>query len=119
MEKVLDMKWARILELAEHEVANTLRDLPKPVGERIRNVPIILEQFPTRRDIVEGIEADTLGFFDEDSHGLARIRLWLENIWSYADGEEKAYLEEIRLTLLHEIGHALGWDEGDIESRGL
>jgi predicted Zn-dependent protease with MMP-like domain len=27
--------------------------------------------------------------------------------------------EEIRITVLHEIGHHLGWDEKDLEERGL
>jgi predicted Zn-dependent protease with MMP-like domain len=27
--------------------------------------------------------------------------------------------EEIRITVLHEIGHHLGWDEEELEARGL
>jgi predicted Zn-dependent protease with MMP-like domain len=27
--------------------------------------------------------------------------------------------EEIRVTLLHEIGHHVGWDEHDLADRGL
>lgn len=26
---------------------------------------------------------------------------------------------KFRLTYLHELGHYLGWDEGDLERRGL
>ena len=54
-----------------------------------------------------------------DSSGLVRIRLWLGNILDYAGGDPAIFREEIRTTLLHEIGHVLGWDEDDLEARGL
>ena len=60
-------------------------------------------------------------FVDEGSPEAPtpRIRLWLENIWDYADGDEEIFLEEVHTTLLHEIGHLLGWGEEEIEDRGL
>ena len=33
------------------------------------------------------------------------------------EGED--FDDEVRLTYLHELGHHLGWDEGDLEARGL
>ena len=37
-----------------------------------------------------------------------------------ASGDEDADFEdEVRLTYLHELGHHFGWDEGDLEERGL
>lgn len=113
------MNWQATLELAEHEVARILRELPAPVRERIRNIPILMEKCPADADVESGIEADTLGLFDEGSDGLARIRLWLENIRDYAGPGKTAYIEEVRTTLLHEIGHALGWEEDDLDERGL
>ena len=28
-------------------------------------------------------------------------------------------MEEVRVTLLHELGHYLGWDENDMERYGI
>jgi len=113
------MHWARILKLAEKEVAATLSELPPQVRVRMGDVPVIMEKVPSPEDVAMGIEPDTLGFFDEDEAGLIHIRLWLENIWDFSEGEQDVYREEVRTTLLHEIGHLLGWDEDDVEERGL
>lgn len=113
------MHWKHIQKLAESEVAETLRELPPPLRERMKDVPVIMEDAPAPDDVAGGIEPDTLGYFDEDAAGLVRIRLWLANIWDYSEGDEDIFLDEVRTTLLHEIGHVLGWDEEDVEDRGL
>ena len=104
----MPMHWTHIQHLAEKEVTATMKD-----------VPVIMEKAPSPEDVAMGIEPDTLGFFDEDAAGLVHIRLWLENIWDYSDADPDIFLEEVRTTLLHEIGHLLGWDEEDVEERGL
>ena len=48
-----------------------------------------------------------------------RIRLWLANLWDFAENDEAIFRAEVRTTLLHEIGHVLGWDEHEVEKRGL
>ena len=111
------MDWPKLLKIAETEVAATIAELPDPVRKALRDVPVLLEKHPTRQDVEDGIEPDTLGYFDEDP--VVRIRLWLENIRDYAAEENHSYAEEVRTTLLHEIGHVLGWDEDDVEERGL
>ena len=35
-----------------------------------------------------------------------------------AEGDLATFRAEVRTTLLHEIGHVLGWDEQDLEERG-
>jgi len=47
------------------------------------------------------------------------ISFSMENIWDAADGEERRYRKEIRTTLLHELGHSLGWEEAELEARHL
>jgi predicted Zn-dependent protease with MMP-like domain len=111
------MDWPALLKIAEAEVATTISELPSPVRKALQDVPVLIEKHPSAEDIADGIEPDTLGFFD-DYPGV-RIRLWLENIEDYAEEEELSFAEEVRTTLLHEIGHVLGWDEEDVEERGL
>jgi predicted Zn-dependent protease with MMP-like domain len=111
------MDWPKLLNIAETEVAATVAELPEPVRKVLREVPVLLEKQPSRQDVADGIEPDTLGYFEEDP--IVRIRLWLENIQAYAQEEGLSYADEVRTTLLHEIGHVLGWDEDDVEERGL
>jgi len=113
------MNWQQLLKIAEDVTAATLAELPGEIRVRIRDVPILIEQCPSPQDIADGIGPDTLGYFDEDDTGLVRIRLWLLNILDFSDADPSIFQEEIRTTLLHEIGHVLGWDEDEIEERGL
>ena len=111
------MEWPELLKIAESEVAATISELPAPLRKLLLEVPVVIERSPSREDIQTGIEPDTLGYYDEDP--VVRIRLWLENIEDYAREEDHSFAEEVRTTLLHEIGHVLGWDEDDVEERGL
>lgn len=113
------MNWQQMLKVAEEVAAATLAELPPAVQTAIGAVPILLEKCPLPSDVADGIEPDTLGYFDEYHSGLVRIRLWLENIEDYAGGDPEIFRDEVRTTLLHEIGHVLGWDEDDVAERGL
>lgn len=111
--------WQDLLETAGDVVRTTLAGLPAPVREHVAEIAILLEKSPSQADLREGIAPDTLGHFDEDATGTRRIRLWLENIADYCDYDRDAFIEEVEITLLHEIGHAVGWDEEDLDERGL
>jgi hypothetical protein len=45
--------------------------------------------------------------------------LYLEAIDELCRDEGGDFDEEVRVTFLHELGHHFGWDEGDLEERGL
>ncbi len=72
---------------------------------------------------------DTLGLFEGQSHeagefasgpaDLPCIRLFLDNLWDYADQDRETFRDEVRVTLLHELGHYLGMDEDRVEELGL
>ena len=113
------MNPQQLVETAEAIVRDTLSGLPPEIREAMRNVRIDVERTPSRADIEAGIEPDTLGFFDEAIEGMPRIRLWVDCIWDYSFHEMEIFEEEVETTLLHEIGHLVGWDEEDLEARGL
>ena len=115
------MNHATLLKIARVEVDGAIWELPDDVRSIVERVPVFLERRPDADDVADGIEPDTLGIFDEGAQAspTPRIRIWLENLWELAEGDVAVFRAEVRTTLLHEIGHLLGWDEQDLEERGL
>ena len=118
--------WNRLQELAQAEIEATLAELPGPLREEARKLPVTFERVPNAGLQADGIEVDTLGLFTgsefADGGGEVlppQIILFLENLWDFAGGEEAVYGEEIRTTFLHELGHFFGLDEDDLTERGL
>ncbi len=116
-----DAAFDELTRIAEEEVREVVQDLPPEIRSRAEAIPVFFERVPGRDDVDDTIFPDTLGLFDEGpgDPSMPRIRLWLLNIWDYAGGDEAVFREEARITFLHELGHALGWDEDDLEDRGL
>jgi predicted Zn-dependent protease with MMP-like domain len=122
----MNLNWKNLCEIASAEVEATLMKLPAPLREEAKQLPITFERIPNAKLLEEGIEKDTLGIFTgaefaEKGHipMPSQIILFLKNLWDYAEGDEKAFREEIRTTFLHELGHYLGLDEDDLTGRGL
>ncbi len=117
----------RMVELARTEVQTAINALPDELRPAAEAVPVILEPVPNAGYVADGIAADTLGLFlgesmadPPSSHPQpTQIILFLENLWQFADRNEAVYLEEVRTTYLHELGHYFGMDEDDLEERGL
>ncbi len=121
------MRFPQLLQRAARVVGRTQRALPGPLREPAAALPVIYERAPGPEWEADGVDGDTLGLFTGPAYGEdpgldplpARIILFLDNIWDYADGDAAAYDEEVRTTYLHELGHYLRLDEGDLERRGL
>ncbi|HWN97593.1 MAG TPA: metallopeptidase family protein [Methylomirabilota bacterium] len=120
------MSWPRLVELARAEVARTVAELPDDLRPRAAALPVTYERVPNRAIEADGIEPDTLGLFvgGEFSHANevpipAQIILYLENIWDMVEEDEEEFVEEVRITFIHELGHYLGLDEDELDERGL
>jgi predicted Zn-dependent protease with MMP-like domain len=114
------MNLSTLSRIAQAEVQSALRSLPEEIRAVVARVPVFFEGRPNAEDIACGIEGDTLGLYEEGADAATpRIRLWLENLWDIAEDDATLFRAEVRTTLLHEIGHLLGWDEPDVEERGL
>jgi predicted Zn-dependent protease with MMP-like domain len=113
----------------DQAIAAAIRGLPEAFQRALEDVPVIVDPMPAR-----GLEAerpagpDLLGSFAgaslaERSHGEGldlppSIHLYQRNLErSCADRAE--LVEQIRVTLYHELGHYLGFDEEGVADLGL
>jgi predicted Zn-dependent protease with MMP-like domain len=117
----------RLQTLAEGEVQRILAAVPLELQAPAQAIPLVYDGRSFEELEAEGV-GDTLGLFvgenmleaGQGSGGLpAQIILYLENIWWEAEEDETRFLQEVRATLLHELGHYLGLEEIDLEERGL
>lgn len=112
-------------------VEEALAELPEKVRRYLSNVAIAVEPYPREEEfggddtvtpsvlgVFRGSPLGEKGTFDPWSHFPNSILLFqrsLEN--SVATREE--LVDEIAITLLHEVGHFLGFDEDDLRERDL
>jgi predicted Zn-dependent protease with MMP-like domain len=110
-------------------IGQTLRRLPETIRSAAESCLVEVEWMGSGVVEEEGLPEDLLGLFEGCSHGedhhadhlgdLPRIRLFLDNLWEYAERDRVRFREEVRITLLHELGHYLGLDEQQVEELGL
>jgi predicted Zn-dependent protease with MMP-like domain len=110
------------------EVEATLAELPPHFGERLGSVAILVEPRPSREAVKDGVDPRLLGLFEgatsEELSGpdapltATRIQIFSHNLAS-AFEDEPSLRDEVRVTVLHEIGHFFGLEEEDMERLGL
>lgn len=122
------MRFSRLEKIAAEAVAAEQRRFPPDIREAARAVPVHCDRVPDDSVLAAGFSADLLGLFTGAERGAEgsgtdlvppQIFLYLDNLWDYAEEDVPAFREEVRLTYLHELGHYLGWGEGDLAARGL
>ncbi len=116
----------------EAAVEDALAELPEPVRSYLSNVAIAVEDFPPDDDLLSSdppLPPTVLGMFrgaplgdnasmDPWSHFPSSIVLYQRNLKRFAT-DRRDLVEQIRVTLLHEVGHFLGLDEDQLRERGL
>ena len=109
--------WKTLKARAQSSIEATIAELPPDVRTEAQKVPCLFE--PECKD-----DPDILGHYGHfvpnqlgESNGP--IILYLLAIEDYCLDEGELFEHEVRLTFLHELGHHLGWDEDDLEERGL
>lgn len=115
----------------EAVVAEAAGELPPEFQRALERFPVLIDAVP-RRELASPAPWDTpgdvLGLFvgysdldrpaEGDGGPPAAIYLFQRNLERATfDGDELA--EEIRVTLFHELGHALGFDEHGVDEMGL
>jgi predicted Zn-dependent protease with MMP-like domain len=105
-------------------VRNAKEDLPAAVARAIEETTIEILPFPRPDPDVDPLSLglytgkDLLSRSVEDSgHLPPKIEIYRRNIERIARDRVEA-IDELRITLLHEIGHHIGMDEQQIEDAG-
>jgi len=124
-------------ELSDDEVdalvSDALHYLPDALRALLADVAIILDEIPDaeacRHYDPPASPLDLLGYFD----GASLMERSIDDPWSQLPGRivlfrrnlarlsrsREELVEQIRITLFHEVGHFLGLDEDEVADRGL
>jgi predicted Zn-dependent protease with MMP-like domain len=94
----------------EEHVRNALDSLPPHLAQALDNVAIVIEDENAE-------EPDLFGLFDEPEYLPAKISIYRKPLEKeFPDAAELE--DEIRITVLHELGHYFGMDEDQIAGLG-
>lgn len=117
------------LDQFEAVAAAAVASLPEHIRHYVDQCPILIEELPDASLVREGdLSPQILGLFqgipvtDPDASAprldIDRIVLFKRNLEKVA-GDREELVEQIQITVKHEIGHFLGLDEEDVERLGL
>jgi predicted Zn-dependent protease with MMP-like domain len=117
--------------LFEQVITKTLKELPSDLKAALETVQIVVQKRPSPEQLRRAGRKpgdDLLGLFDglslkdwplgADRHFPDRVILYEDCLRkSYPDRGELA--RQVRVTLVHELGHYFGFSEKELKSRGL
>jgi len=108
----------------ERLVAQALDNLPPQFAQRLTNIAVIVEPRPSR-EVAKDLGADILGLYQGASEleqsPMAPYELpevivvYQENIEAVCRTDEEI-IEEIRKTVIHEVGHHFGLSDDQMEA---
>lgn len=122
------MTIARLESIASRIVRDTLASLPPVIRQEADACRIDLVDMEETLAVEGDLDPDLLGLFEGNARcdplpatpdEMPRIRLFLDNLWDESEGHLETFREEVRITLLHELGHYLGLDEAQVAALGL
>ncbi len=116
----------------DQALEEAMESLPQPIRGYLANVAIAVEDLPSDDDLLASdppLSPSILGIFrgsplghkqsmDPWSHFPSSIVLYQRNLERFAR-DRKELVEQIGITLIHEVGHFLGLDEEQLWERGL
>jgi len=116
----------RFAELVEE----ALRELPQPFAQHLEEVSVEIKDRPTPKQLKDqGLKKNELLLGLYVGHPMTErsvefsgmlpdaIYIFQEDV-ELASDSEKELIEQVRVTVLHEIGHHFGMDENDLDELG-
>jgi len=109
--------------------AEAVDNLPRSIREYVQDVPILVEEWPSRELLAEeNVSPQILGIYvgvprteaevTAQAQDLNRVVLFKRNLEKICR-DSNDLIEQIQITVRHEIGHHLGLSEEDLERLGL
>ena len=102
-----------------------LDGIPEPFKSKLAGVPVILEARPSRGHVETGFDPRAVGMFEGSEHGglvvadrPTRIVVFYANLLATCHSDAEL-VDQLEITLLHEIGHFFGLDEDGVAALGL
>ena len=106
-----------------------LDNLPRSIREYIENVPILIEDYPPRAMLgAENVSPQILGIYlgvprsvagaNDPVDDVTRVVLFKKNLEKLCR-DRNDLIEQIQITVRHEVGHHLGLSEDDLDRLGL
>lgn len=111
------------------EAGRAVAGLPSRIRQRLLHVPILLQPRPSERLVAAGFDSRSLGLFEgpnlSEAEGLGApaeptaITLFTCCLMDAFGDDESELLQQIRVTVLHEVGHYFCLDEDQLAELGL
>ena len=127
--------YPKAFEMKEEDFLGVARGVIAELDDEIREVlddsAFFVQPFPDEELLVDSdppLDPQLLGLFVgrsllersvADSGAMPNTLYLFQNNLQRSATTRDELEDEIRITVLHEIGHHLGWDEDDLEERGL
>jgi predicted Zn-dependent protease with MMP-like domain len=104
-------------------------NLPRSIREYVENVPILVEDYPPDEMLSrENVSPQILGLYvgvpatedlvTDQPEDLTRVILYKKNLEKVCQ-DRSDLIDQIQITVRHEVGHHLGLSEDDLERLGL
>jgi predicted Zn-dependent protease with MMP-like domain len=95
----------------EAHVRHALELLPPEIAAKLENVAVVVEEANPE-------EPDLYGLFEQPEYLPARIAIYRRPLEEDFGADPAALENEIRVTVLHELAHYFGIDEGRLDELG-
>lgn len=103
----------------ERVVADAVDEIPAPFAAALSEVAIVVEDEDPEDPDLYGLYHGVPMTDPEARHGMLPPRIAIYMVPLLEDFPDRGeLLEEIRITVLHEIGHHLGMDEDQLDALG-
>jgi len=117
--------WLVLERRARRVVERCVDALPEELRPLAGDLPCVLRRYHPNAPHVDPEAMYMLGEYISYNAGegpaeeSGLVALYLGAIAWYCEDEGLDFESEVETTFLHELGHHLGWDEDEVEQRGL